>query len=496
MGFIQLKQNKCPKEKCGILKKDINKFYYVLSDKKYAFDWIEFYKENKEDEEKMELFKDSVTSNNKYGGKVGFEEDNDLDIELLKICEKSDDLIAESCGGGMLVFLIRLLIIIWWFCLAFIVVYCMILLAILLLKASTISPSPSPSSDEIENKATLLFLQMLSNVLWTPCIYITGLFFCILAFFVVLYIIYLAVVIIRRFPIFCVCWEMGIFHVLKLVFDVTPIGIIIKAILEVQRGEEEIEENKKKTEKEEIYQEFIKTCKITSNGFDCSLKQFKKASKFLSSNVKSPISINTDFGEGKPKFEPKFAPDEKMQKIEYQNCLNESKKDSPVDSSTVYALNSLHEIKCYNKVMAIGINSYDDGKCVKQKSTIKKGIDSIGPVKEDLEKEIQKSKCTSNTICDSSNCSNILVCQTSNHPDCSVTRTCDSFQSKECSDISTITTSSDSNCTNTLIYSVPNTCNLDNSNIDSSNIETERENTELDKYIQCWLKKVKGAVLT
>jgi len=290
-------------------------------------------------------------------------------------------------------------------------------------------------------------------------------------------------------PICCALWEAGIFAIIE---------ALVKALFgggNFDLGRIFSLERLRKVANNESDEESIKTFFTMPE-----------------SPVKVDIIDDSDTSNINSNTEPKFPIDDKMKQIEYQNCLAKYKEESSVDSSTAFVLNSLHELKCYQKVMSVGINSYNDGTCVKrEKSILTKGLENIGPAKEHFMKTLNEAKeaatCPSTTNCtqdEASNltfCSNLMICDIQDHAYCS-NRSCSMIESDECTDISftpyntntsncsnSSNCSNDTNCSSLLIYSKKNSNSKNDT--ENKNNDDDKDKDDDEKYIENWVKSIK-----
>jgi hypothetical protein len=312
-------------------------------------------------------------------------------------------------------------------------------------------------------------------------------------------------------PICCALWEAGIFAIIE---------ALVKALFgggDFDLGRIFSLERLRKVANNESDEESIKT-------FFCK--------------PESPVKVNIidDSDTSNSNAQPKFPIDEKMKQIEYQNCLAKYKEESSVDSATAFVLNTLHELKCYQKVMPVGINSYNEGTCVKrEKSILTKGLESIGSAKRQFMKTLDEANeaatcpstttCTSNEASNLTYCSNLMICDITNHSYCS-NRSCRMIESDECTDISFTSyktydintsncsantsncentsncsantsncenTSNIKNCSSLLIYSKKNSnsSNDANSSNDTNSSNENNDDDDVEKYIENWLRSIK-----
>lgn len=415
-----------------------------------------------------------------------------------KKCPKSnkkdkDDEKEKKCSGGF-VYIIRILALAWLISLGLLIAYALALLFYYLLKSSYDEEDKSGIDEHVLRslEALINFLNFVSY----PCLCIFTILSCL---FLILYIICeyiipiflmpwiwvipIAIIIAIFNPICCALWETGVFVIIKALFEAITGGgnVDIGSIFSF--------ENLRNMANSETNDESLK--KILTTVPDPPIEF-----NYNDGDASTSNTINTSNSN-----EAMFPNDDKIKQIEYQNCLAKYKEDSSVDTSTAFVLNSLHELKCYQKAISVGINSYNDGTCVKdKKSYLSKGIESIGPAKQSLSRQFKEleeestcsstTSCTSNYASDMTFCSNLMICHNGNHTYCS-NRRCDDIESSDCTDVYSFSDHiDDDSCSNYLIYFKEIPKETENKEKNNEDDDTEKPIKNLVTSVKCNFKKL------
>lgn len=195
----------------------------------------------------------------------------------------------------------------------------------------------------------------------------------------------LAIIILIFDPICCALWETGVFVLIE--------GLLQGKFREVftLTNIRKLSDSEEESSDVSFLNKLSDLCYLSSsNEINCSKSEIMNVLGQMSSNIDSSFDINF---EDSSNADLNLQFDDELKKIEYENCVNTYQPESDVDDTTAYALNKLHEIKCYSKSISVGIKSYNDGEtqCEKpQKSKISKGVENIAPAKSDLDKNISQ----------------------------------------------------------------------------------------------------------